>query len=134
MTRETDSDTTAATSAPAWIRLRRGARLFARQSFPSERPPAGAAALRLASSQLFPAEREGAVVVRRGRLRVTEFLPDGREICRAVLQSGSYLLVSAAPPVDDDGRGILSLERCVLMALGETELWLLPPGALQEDR
>ena len=71
--------------------------------------------------------------MRRGNLRVTELLDDGREVTRAVLQAGAVSRIredAAALAGDDAATPLYSLARTVLMALGETELWQLPSGVL----
>jgi hypothetical protein len=73
-------------------------------------------------------------IVRRGKLRVTQFLPDGREIARAVLQAGAVLLTrtggqQAADPEAD--RYLVT--DMVLMAIGDVELWALPAGTLERS-
>ena len=89
--------------------------------------------LELGAGATWP-EIERAYLVRLGRLRVSEFLDDGREITRAVLQAGAMFRTSPAGESEPDaGADIYDLSHIVLMALGETEVWLLPPGALQEE-
>jgi hypothetical protein len=83
------------------------------------------------------------LVVRRGNLRLSELLADGREVTRAVLQTGAVCRVRAgtAAGAADDAHGhgeaagtpLYSLASTVLMALGEAVLWLLPAGALDAD-
>ncbi len=68
-------------------------------------------------------------VVRLGRLRVTEFLPDGREVTRAVLQSGSCFTTREAA---DDGDSTYPLDRTTVMALGDAEVWRLPAGTFAD--
>jgi hypothetical protein len=73
------------------------------------------------------------LVVRRGNLRVSELLPDGREVTRAVLQAGAVCRVRAESSDavgETDASPLYSLARVVLMALGETEIWQMPSGAL----
>ena len=60
-----------------------------------------------------------------------EFLPDGREITRAVLQAGSLLVTAVGNADADPEADVYVLRDCVLMALGEAELWLLPSGVLE---
>jgi len=68
-------------------------------------------------------------VVRLGRLRLTEFLSDGREVTRSVLQSGScFTTCEEAPGVDST----YPLHRTLLMALGDAEVWRLPVGTLED--
>ena len=78
----------------------------------------------LAPSQLVRLDGPADWAVRLGRLRLAEFLPDGRELCRAVLQAGSCLRTRHD--------GALDTSRITLMALGDAELWRLPPGTLDE--
>jgi hypothetical protein len=74
-------------------------------------------------------------VVRLGKLRVSEFLADGREVTRAVLQAGSTFRTrphaaqgegAATGPAADEH----DLDAVVVMALGEAEVWHLEAGAL----
>lgn len=82
----------------------------------------------LAPDQLLHAEPPGAYLVRLGRLRVSEFLPDGREITRAVLQAGAMFRTGGPTETGPDPEAdIYDLDHIVLMALGEVELWALPP-------
>jgi hypothetical protein len=82
----------------------------------------------LAPDQLLHAEAEMAYLVRLGRLRVSEFLPDGREITRAVLQAGAMFRTRApGATAPDPEADVYDLDHIVLMALGEIELWALPP-------
>ena len=72
--------------------------------------------------------------MRRGKLRVTQFMPDGREVTRAVLQAAAVLMtrpaeVKAAEPATDR----YLVDDLVLMAMGEVELWALPAGALEQS-
>ncbi|HOX24635.1 MAG TPA: hypothetical protein PLL30_02600 [Candidatus Krumholzibacteria bacterium] len=72
-------------------------------------------------------------VLRRGNLRVSELLADGREVARAVLQAGAVCQVREGAPAgvgDDGGSPLYSLGNTVFMALGETEIWYLPAGSL----
>ena len=75
-----------------------------------------------------------AYIVRLGKLRVTQFLPDGREVTRAVLQAGALLTAAEiAAREADPAADVYHLADMVLMALGEVELWALPPEALDHD-
>ena len=90
-------------------------------------------AVQLVSDELFHPQPPCDLVVRRGNLRVTELLDDGREVTRAVLQAGGICRVredASATVGDDASSPLYSLARTVLMALGETELWQLPSGVL----
>ena len=76
------------------------------------------------------------LVIRRGNLRVSELLADGREVTRAVLQTGAVCRVRATDSEshgDHPGSPLYNLGHTVLMALGETEIWTLPAGALDVD-
>jgi len=88
----------------------------------------------LAPDQLLHAEPDSAYLVRLGRLRVSEFLADGREVTRAVLQAGAMfrtdLAVSGAP---DPAADIYDLAHIVVMALGDVELWALAAADLDLD-
>lgn len=94
-----------------------------------------AAVQRLTANQLVDLDPVADWVVRRGRLRLAEFLADGREMAHGVLESGSCFVTRGDRPADgDDEPGLagapLARDRVTLMALGETELWRLAPGAL----
>ena len=90
--------------------------------------------IRLIPDQLFHPAEPAEFIVRLGKIRVSRFLPDGREITRDVLQAGSTFKTLVADP-----RGavpeadIYDLADIVLMALGEGELWALPPGTLPNE-
>lgn len=91
-------------------------------------------AVPLAPEQLLHPDGPADWVVRRGKLRLSQFLDDGREITRSVLQAGSVFFTrEPAPgekPVDDPEADLYVLADIVVMALNEGELWRLPPGAL----
>jgi hypothetical protein len=86
----------------------------------------------LATDQLFHVPVPGDHIVRRGKLRVSQFMPDGREVSRAVLQAGAVMLAregeerEANPAAD-----CYNVDDLVLMALGDVELWSLPAGAVE---
>jgi len=84
----------------------------------------------LAADQILHATPPATYLVRLGKLRVSEFMADGREITRAVLQAGAVLETTADGATPDAQTDIYLLRDCVLMALGETELWSLPADAL----
>lgn len=110
------------------LELLREARLFVRRpgalaAWESERT----ARIRLTADQLLHPGGPGDYVVRHGRLRLSEFLADGREICRAVLQAGFCFTVHGPGP---DPRPGAPLRASVLMALGDVEIWQLPVGRL----
>ena len=87
--------------------------------------------VQLAPDQILHTEAPATYLVRLGKLRVSEFLPDGREITRAVLQAGALLITSVGNEDADPAADVYVLRDCVLMALGEAELWLLPAGLLE---
>ncbi|MEZ4386146.1 MAG: hypothetical protein R3D98_00935 [Candidatus Krumholzibacteriia bacterium] len=75
------------------------------------------------------------LVVRQGNLRVSEFLPDGREVTRAVLQTGMVCRLREPLASARSERGdspLYSLAATALAALGETEIWQLPAGAYDQ--
>ena len=108
------------------LQILRDARLFVRHPDALERLEPLADLVPLEADQLAHPDEAADLVLRRGRVRVAEFLPDGREIGRAVLQAGSCLTVRREA-------GDLSLETTTIMALGSVELWLLPPGTLAAE-
>ncbi len=85
----------------------------------------GARKVRLAPLQLYHPAGPCELLVRRGRIRLSEVLDDGREVARDVAQSGFVLRIVPGSPAR--GRAF-PLPRTILMALGESELWELPPG------
>lgn len=70
-------------------------------------------------------------VVRQGNLRVCERLPSGREVTRAVLQTGAIYRVreSSADVSEAADSSLYSLAVIELIALTDTEIWMLPVGA-----
>jgi len=72
-------------------------------------------------------------IVRKGKIRVSQFLDDGREITRAVLQAGSVFHTRKS---DDDSdkpaADIYCLSGIVIMALGEAELWAFDENQLDD--
>jgi CRP-like cAMP-binding protein len=112
------------------IALVRGANIFAADPERADRLEKLRQAVLLAPDQLLHPDVPAAYVVRLGKLRVSQFLPDGREITRAVLQAGAVLATAAAGRDADPGADVYILPDIVLMALGEAELWRLPPDAL----
>ncbi len=109
--------------------LVRDARLFMRRPELGEELSGRVRAVDLAPSELLHPDSPADFVVRLGRLRVTEFLPDGREVTRAVLQAGSCFTTREAA---ESGDSVYPLERAVLMALGDAEIWRLPAGAFDD--
>ncbi len=72
-------------------------------------------------------------IVRKGKIRISQFLDDGREITRAVLQAGSVFFTQWT---NDDGdkpaADLYNLSGIVIMALAETELWSFAENALDD--
>jgi len=88
----------------------------------------------LAPDQLLHPEVSLAYIVRLGKLRVTQFLPAGTEVTRAVLQAGALLTVAEITPEQaDPAADVYYLSEMVLMALGEVELWALSAEILDQD-
>ncbi len=87
--------------------------------------------VKLAADQLYHPPVSGECLVRLGRLRVSQLFADGREITRAVLQAGSAFVTMAdfAGPCNPEADSY-PVADLVLMALGEAEIWSLPPGSL----
>jgi len=114
--------------------IRRDAHLFANRPGLMEKLAAERTIVFLAADQLLHPTQPNDLIVRRGKLRVTQLLADGREITRAILQAGAVLLLrapgsqEAGPAADCYLVGDL-----VLMALGEVELWVLPTSALEQE-
>lgn len=143
---------------PALFQFVREARLFSARHLPELQGSDGELRVaRLAPNELFRPPVPSDTVVRLGQLRVSEFLPDGREVVRAVLQAGSLFRVRPWPDSAPDGAAPddageadaaaaeagapgsspaswSNLAYIVLMALDEAELWILPAGALDEVR
>lgn len=88
---------------------------------------------RLLAGQELELEPPCDLVVRQGNLRVTEYLPDGREVTRAVLQTGMVCRLRAGEPAarsDASGSPLYSLAATALISLGASEIWQLPTDAL----
>ena len=128
------------------LTLLRGAHLFSGGTPDVEKLERQSRIVRMAPDQLFhpaevremPGEEPDAqtaaaeFAVRRGKLRVSRFLPDGREVTLAVLQAGAAFTVRPAGPEEasDPEADRYDLDDIVLMALGEGELWALPAGTV----
>jgi hypothetical protein len=113
--------------------IHRDAHLFANRPGLMEKMARQREKIPLATDQLLHMTTPRDHIVRHGKLRVTELMPDGREVTRAVLQAGAVLLtrtseIQAADPQADR----YLVEDLVLMALGEVELWALPAGSLEQ--
>ncbi|MDY0109409.1 MAG: hypothetical protein RBT60_05685 [Candidatus Krumholzibacteria bacterium] len=120
------------------IALDRDARLFATRRELAARLRREAVVVRMVPDELLHPQPPCDLVVRRGILRASELLADGREVTRAVLQAGAVCRVRAvADGAAADGTvggtlasPLYNLANTVLMALAETELWHLPAGTL----
>ncbi len=94
-----------------------------------DRPPRRADVIPLLANQLLHPDRTGRYLVHRGGLRISELLPDGREITRSILHAGSiFTVLDGHEKEADPRRDIYAVERLILMSLSETEIWILPPG------
>ena len=113
--------------------IRRDTHLFATRPGLMKRLAKERELVPLAADQLLHPDTPRDHIVRRGKLRVTQFLADGREVSRAVLQAGAVLLTrnEADQKADPEADRYLVAD-LVLMALGEVELWVLPAGALEQ--
>ena len=111
------------------LRLQRDARLFMRRPDLLEELDGVRTVVSLVASQLADLDTPADWVLRLGRLRLTEFLADDRELCRAALQAGSCFVTRDLADPDVPGPW-QPLDRTTLMALGEAELWRLPPYTL----
>jgi hypothetical protein len=117
-----------AEAAAPLLCLRRDAHLFAHQPELAARLALDRRVLPMAPDELLHATTPAGYLVRRGRLRVTQLLPDGREITRAVLQAGAGLETREGGATDPH-RDTYPLADIILAALGETELWQVPAGS-----
>jgi hypothetical protein len=122
-------------SVSAAFFFRRDARLFTRSQTWRGKLELAKTSVPLAPDQLFHPRVPTDAVIRLGKLRVSEFLEDGTEVTRAVLQAGATfrtrpLAAGAGAPL---ATGAHDLTRIVLTSLGESELWLLPAGFLAEN-
>jgi len=113
------------------LALHRRADVFTSEPGRAERLEKTREAVPLAPDELLHPEVPAVYVVRRGKLRVSEFLETGAELTRAVLQAGAAFTTHAGDRDADAADDAYILHDIVLMALGEAELWRLPPGALE---
>jgi hypothetical protein len=122
------------TASRPGLTIQRGAHFFSTRPDLAEKLEKTRRRILLAPDQLLHPEVSLAYIVRLGKLRVTQFLPAGSEVTRAVLQAGALLTVEEiAPAQADPAADVYYLSDMVLMALGEVELWALPPEALDQD-
>lgn len=120
------------------LKLDRRANFFARHGSQVENLEKSRQLVFLAPDQLLHPQPGTEYIVRLGKIRVSQFLEDGREMTRAVLQAGATLAIVESGPQDDLFGGnpaadLYSLPDMVLMALGEAELWSLPAGSLSTN-
>jgi len=118
------------------LALDRDARFFAAGRTLADRLRNQRTETHLVPNELFHPRPPCDLVIRRGNLRISELLADGREVTRAVLQAGAACRVRTEEPEsrgDHPGSPLYNLGHTVLMALGETEIWTLPAGALDTD-
>src|SRR5512147_2403509 len=107
-----------------WLDLDRDARLFATRRELATRLERERDQRQLIGDELLHPPVPCDLVVRLGNLRVTELLPDGREVTRAVLQAGAVCRAREDAGESQTGP-VYRLRDLVLMALGETEVWVL---------
>jgi len=123
----------AGTASPV-LAIRRDAHFFSARPQLAEKLEQTRKRILLAPDQLLHPEAPMAYIVRLGKLRVTQFLPTGAEVTRAVLQAGALLTTENLSSGEaDPAADVYHLSEMVLMALGEVELWALPTGALELD-
>ena len=116
------------------IALARDAHFFATRPGLAERLEKTRQLVHLAPDQLLHPQPDTEYIVRLGKLRITQFMEDGREVARAVLQAGGMFSVRRSQAHGDNpASDVYTLPDVVLMALGETELWALPLGATSAD-
>ena len=116
---------------PQVLIIQRNAHLFASRPSLVEEVEKNRQLIPLATDQLLHVPVPGDHLVRRGKLRVTQFLPDGREVSRAILQAGAVILARQGEEHQaDPATDCYLIEDLVLMALGEVELWSLKEGAI----
>jgi len=124
-------------SSAGVLRIGRESHLFASQVQLMATFEANHEKIVLAPDQLVHAPVPAAYIISRGQMRVSQFLPDGREVTRAVLQAGSFLITRTLDThhpdhSPNDAADIYNLADIVLMALDEAELWAVPSGSLNQ--
>jgi len=116
------------------LTIRRDAHIFSARPLLAEKLEQTRKRILLAPDQLLHPEIPMAYIVRLGKLRVTQFLPGGAEVTRAVLQAGALLTTGKVSSGEaDPAADVYHLSEMVLMALGEVELWALPTPTLEQD-
>lgn len=89
----------------------------------------------LISSQLFHPQADLEYRLKAGLLRVSELLPDGREVTRAILQTGAGLgTLQGDPERANAAEDVYPVERMIMMSLGETELLSRPRTIPAKER
>ena len=100
------------------VALHGEAHLFGRRPDLMETLHQDTTVLHLCANELVDLDPVADWVVRLGRIRLAEFLDDGRELTRGVLEAGSCFITRC----EDIPDGLVR-DRVTVMALGETELW-----------
>jgi hypothetical protein len=118
------------TDTATTLALHRRANVFAERQDLRAKLEKDHVAVHLAPDQLLHPEAPAAYVVRLGKLHVSEFQADGREITRAVLQAGAAFTLAVGGRDADPAADVYILDDLVLMALGAAELWRLPEDLL----
>lgn len=111
----------------------RDARVFTAGADRIQELEAQASLHRLLAGQELELESACDLVVRQGNVRLCEFLPDGREVTRAVLQTGMVCRLRGGDQAvrsDAAGSSVYSLKATSLVSLGASEVWQLPVGIL----
>jgi len=87
----------------------------------------------LASDQLLHPLVPRHYIIRKGKVRISQFLEDGREITRSVLQAGSVFYTRQIKDHGDKpAADVYCLSGIVIMALGEAELWAFSENQLND--
>ncbi len=125
------------TTEPAVLRICRKAHLFVTQSPLMDSFKNTHERVVLAPDQLVHPPIPADYVVRRGQIRISQFLPNGREVTRAVLQAGAFfttrqLNTSYAKQTPNNAADIYILADIVVMSLDEAVLWSVPSGSFDK--
>ncbi len=87
----------------------------------------------LTSDQILHPDTPQHYIVRKGKIRISQFLDDDREITRTILQAGSVFSTFNKEDIGDKpAADIYSLPGIVVMSLTETELWAFSENALDD--
>jgi CRP-like cAMP-binding protein len=114
----------------------RDARVFGAGVERTREMEAARTVIRLGAGERLSHRPPSDLVIRQGNLRVSEQLSDGREVTRAVLQTGAVCRVRRGiGPGRSEAAGspLYSLARTTLVALSDTEIWQLPAGFCDPD-